>query len=68
MLPELLLRHAGKFVTLHDGAVVTVADTEIQALTDAQAARPDVLVYVRRVASGPQPVERLPHLRSVEGR
>lgn len=65
MLPELMRQYAGKFVTLRGGAVVTVADTEIDALTEAHRLRPGVLVLVRRVTDQPQPIQRLPSFRPV---
>lgn len=65
MLPELMKQHAGKYVALHGGAVVAVADTEVGALNDAYRLRPGVLVLVRRVTDQPQPIERLPSYRPV---
>jgi excisionase family DNA binding protein len=66
LLPELLRHHPGRYVAVHDGAVVAVEDTEVGALTAAHTARPGVLVLVRRVTDGTDPLERIPSFRPVE--
>jgi hypothetical protein len=67
MLPELLARHRGQFVAVHQGAVLAVGDTEIATLNLAYAREPGALVLVRKVTDQPEPIERLPSFRPVEG-
>jgi hypothetical protein len=67
MLPELLAQHRGRYVALHQGAVLAVGDTEIATLNLAYARDPGALVLVRKVTDQPEPVERLPSFRPVEG-
>ncbi len=68
MLPELMTRYACRYVAIHDGAVIAVGDSEVEALTAAHAARPGALVLVRRVTDQPQPIGRIPSFRPVEAR
>ena len=67
MLPDLLAQHRGRYVALHQGAVLAVGDTEIATLNLAYAREPGALVLVRKVTDQPEPIERLPSFRPVEG-
>jgi hypothetical protein len=67
MLPELLVQHRGRFVALHEGAVVAVGDTEIATLNLVYSRQPGALVLVRKVTDEPEPIERLPSFRPVQG-
>lgn len=59
LLPDLMRDHAGKYVALHNGAVVAVADSEVGALTVAHHQQPGRLVYARLVTDQPQPLPRI---------
>jgi hypothetical protein len=65
MLPELMKTLAGKYVAVHDGAVVAVGDDRIEALTRAHAAHPGVLVLARKVTDQPEPIPRISSPRVV---
>ena len=67
MLPELLTEHRGRYVALHQGAVLAVGDTEIATLNLAYTREPGALVLVRKVTDQPEPIERLPLFRPIEG-
>ncbi len=68
MLPELLKQYPGRYVALHQGAVVAVGDTEIATLNEAHSREPGALVLVRKVTDQPEPIERLPSFRPGEKR
>lgn len=61
-LPALLTQHAGRFVAIDNGEVVSVGDSEVATLTAAAHLRPGRLILVRRVAESRR-VERLPSPR-----
>lgn len=65
LLPELMTTHAGRYVALHSGTVVAVADSETEALTLAHARQPGNLFLVRRVTDRPERIQRLPSFRTV---
>ncbi len=67
LLPELLREHRGRYVALHQGAVLAVGDTEIATLNLAYRREPGALVLVRKVTDQPEPIERLPLFRPIEG-
>ncbi len=67
MLPELLTEYRGRYVALHQGAVLALGDTEIATLNLAYAREPAALVLVRKVTDQPEPIERLPLFRPIEG-
>lgn len=65
MLPELMKQYAGKYVALHNGEVVAVADSEVGALTAAREQHPGRMAYARLVTDQPQPIERIPSFREI---
>lgn len=65
MLPELMKRHAGKYVAIRGGVVVAVGDTKIDAATAADKRQPGVPVYTRLVTDRPEPLPRLGSPREV---
>src|SRR5205823_1592579 len=67
LLPELLSQYRGRYVALHEGAILAVGDTEIEALNLAYTRQPEALVLVRKVTDQPEPIERLPFFRPVDG-
>jgi hypothetical protein len=67
MLPEWLLQYRGRYVAVHEGAIVAVGDTEVETLNLAYARQPGALVLVRKVTDQPEPIERLPSFRPVGG-
>jgi hypothetical protein len=68
LLPQLLLtEYRGRYVALHQGDVLAVGDTEIATLNLAYAREPTALVLVRKVTDQPEPIERLPLFRTIEG-
>jgi hypothetical protein len=67
LLPELLTEYRGRYVALHQGAVLAVGDTEIATLNLAYAREPAALVLVRKVTDQPEPIERLPLFRPIVG-
>jgi hypothetical protein len=64
-LPELMRQHAGKYVALHNGEVVAVAESEVGALTAASQQFPGELVYARLVTDQPQPIPRITSRREI---
>jgi hypothetical protein len=64
-LPELMKQYAGKYVALHGGEVVAVADSEVGALTAAYEQAPGRLVYARLVTDQPQPIPRITSRREL---
>src|SRR5262249_19295773 len=67
MLPDLLAEQRGRYVALHQGAVLAVGDREIANLNLAYTRQPTALVLVRKVTDQPEPIERLPLFRPLEG-
>ena len=67
MLPELLKTIPGKWIALHEGEIVAVADDEVDALTAAGEKQPGVLHHACFVTDQPIPIDRLPLLREVHG-
>ena len=65
LLPDLLATLRDKYVAVHDGVVVAVADTEIEALNRAVASAPGTIPLVRLVTDQPQPIPRSPGFRVV---
>ena len=65
LLPELLSQYRGRYVALHEGAVLAIGDTEVEALNLAYSRQPEALVLVRKVTDQPEPIERLPYFRHV---
>jgi hypothetical protein len=64
-LPELMKQYAGKYVALHGGEVVAVANSEVGALTTAYEQAPGRLVYARLVTDQPQPIPRITSRRQL---
>jgi len=67
MWPELVQTHAGKYVAIHEGAVVGSGTDKIQVATQAYARYGYVPVYVHLVTDQPLPLERIPSLPWREG-
>ena len=63
LLPELLKVHRGKFVAIHHGTVVAVADTFKDAALEAYKRVDYVPLHVGLVSETPLSPERLPSVR-----
>jgi hypothetical protein len=63
LLPELLKTHPGKFVAVHNGAVVAVGDSFKAAALDAYKRIGYVPIHVGLVSEAPPPPARLPSPR-----
>ena len=62
LLPELLKTHHGKYVAIHDGAVVDFDSDDIALVQRVHAKVGYVAIHVGLVVE-PQPVMRVPHYR-----
>ena len=60
LLPELLRSHRGKFVAIHNGAVVAAADTFKDAALEAYKTVGYVPLHVGLVSEKPLPPARIP--------
>jgi len=63
MLPELMARHAGKYVAVHDGQVIAEGHSSVGVLSAAEKSHPGAYPLVRFVTDQPQPPDRLPSIR-----
>jgi len=59
MLPELMKSIPGKYVAMNDVEIVTVADDEVDALTEAGEKQPGVVHLARMATDQPIPIDRL---------
>lgn len=67
MLPELMTRHADKYVAIHDGQVIAEGNSSVAVLSAAEESHPGAYPLVRFVTDQPQPPERLPSIRLARG-
>ena len=59
LLPQLLTTHFGRYVAIHDGAVVAHGETETGVSVAAYRSFPGVAIPVRLVSKNPLPPERI---------
>jgi len=61
LLPELLRTHRGKYVVIHDGAVVASGDDDVALALGFFQQHGNVPIHVGLVTDQPEPLVRIPH-------
>jgi hypothetical protein len=64
MLPDLLLKHLGKFVAIYQGRLIAIGTTEIQVRLEGHRQHPGEPVLVRKVQVSPA-IERIRYRREL---
>lgn len=67
LLPQLLTTHRGRYVAVHDGAVIADADSSVAVLAAAERSHPGAFPLAAFVTDRSQSPERLPSVRRPRG-
>ena len=64
--PELMARHLGEYVVVHNGQVVASGKDDVTLALEFFARHGNVPVHIGLVAAGPEALARIPHYRDLE--